>query len=159
VDDSGGTSNSSDSISVVPEKVRDVGKYIFELAENLRTAMDSASKDVDLLINGSWTGASATDFAEGMDNVRDGGIQIMSALTGMAEKLRRLGGGLVGCGGTCLFFGKPEQCRSRVFSARKESSSPGKLSTGTQCAWRTRLRWRVRLSYGSVLPRLGVSES
>jgi hypothetical protein len=67
VDDSGGTSNSSDSISVVPEKGRDVGKYVFELAENLRTAMDSASKDVDLLINGSWTGASATDFAEGMD--------------------------------------------------------------------------------------------
>ncbi|WP_227996086.1 ESX-1 secretion-associated protein [Nocardia australiensis] len=83
----GGKPASGDSISVVPEKVREVGKYVYELAETLRTALDSAAKDVDSLTNGSWTGASATDFVEGWTDVHDGGSQIMSALTDMAEKL------------------------------------------------------------------------
>ncbi|MEV6280326.1 ESX-1 secretion-associated protein [Nocardia sp. NPDC051832] len=78
---------SSNNLAVVPEKVRDVGKYVYELADTLRTAMDAAAKEVGLLLDGGWTGASATDFAEGWTDVKDGGGQIMSALTEMAEKL------------------------------------------------------------------------
>ncbi|WP_378733691.1 ESX-1 secretion-associated protein [Nocardia brasiliensis] len=74
-------------LTVVPEQVRDVGRYVYELAEALRSALDSAAKDVDALTNGSWTGDSATEFANGWTDVRDGGTRIMSALTGMAEKL------------------------------------------------------------------------
>ncbi|WP_246002682.1 type VII secretion target [Nocardia tenerifensis] len=71
----------------MPEKVREVGEYVRELAESLRTALDSAAKDVESLTNGNWTGAAATDFGAGWTDVRDGGTQIMAALTGMAEKL------------------------------------------------------------------------
>ena len=72
---------------MAPEKVREVGKYVYELAEALRTALDSAAKDVASLTDSSWTGDAATDFAEGWTVVRDGGSQIMTALTSMAEKL------------------------------------------------------------------------
>ncbi|WP_433576490.1 WXG100 family type VII secretion target [Nocardia brasiliensis] len=74
-------------VSVVPDRVREVGAYVYELAEALRSALDSAAKDVDALTGSGWTGDAATEFATGWTDVRDGGVQIMSALTGMAEKL------------------------------------------------------------------------
>ncbi|MFD0362820.1 ESX-1 secretion-associated protein [Nocardia sp. GCM10030253] len=85
--DDGGTPTSGQNLSVVPEKVREVGKYVYELSEALRNALDSAAKEVASLTDGSWTGDAATEFSEGWTDVRDGGTQIMSALTGMAEKL------------------------------------------------------------------------
>ncbi|MGQ4599535.1 WXG100 family type VII secretion target [Nocardia sp. R6R-6] len=78
---------SGNAISVVPEQVREVGQYVYDLAEALRSALDSAAKDVDSLVNGSWTGDSSTEFGHGWTEVRDGGIRIITALTGMAEKL------------------------------------------------------------------------
>ncbi|MGW4772849.1 ESX-1 secretion-associated protein [Nocardia sp. NPDC004278] len=83
----GGTPTANQSLSVVPEKVREVGKYVYELAETLRTALDSAAKDVDAVANGSWTGNLASKFAEGWTEVHDGGGQIISALSELAEKL------------------------------------------------------------------------
>lgn len=78
---------SGDSISVVPEQVREVGKYVYELAETLRTALDSAGTDVDAVANGSWTGGLAAEFADGWGDVRDGGTQIIAALATMAQRL------------------------------------------------------------------------
>lgn len=72
-------------MSVVPEKVRDVGKYIYDLAEALRSALDSTAKNVDAVAEGSWTGDAATVFATGWTEVHDGGFHIITALTGMAE--------------------------------------------------------------------------
>ncbi|MFD0362802.1 ESX-1 secretion-associated protein [Nocardia sp. GCM10030253] len=83
----GGIPASGQNLSVVPDKVRDVGKYVYELAEALRTALDSAAKDVDALANGTWTGDLAVKFADGWTDVRDGGGQIITALSEMAEKL------------------------------------------------------------------------
>ncbi|MFQ6331417.1 ESX-1 secretion-associated protein [Nocardia sp. NBC_00565] len=83
----GGTPASGQNLAVVPETVREVGKYVYELAEALRTALDTAAKEVTSLTDGSWTGDAAAEFSEGWTEVRDGGTQIMTALTGMAEKL------------------------------------------------------------------------
>ncbi|MEV6138791.1 WXG100 family type VII secretion target [Nocardia sp. NPDC051990] len=83
----GGTPASGQNLAVMPEKVREVGKYVYELAEALRAALDSAAKDVASLTDGSWTGDAANEFSAGWTEVRDGGVQIMTALTGMAEKL------------------------------------------------------------------------
>ncbi|GAA5067194.1 hypothetical protein GCM10023318_56060 [Nocardia callitridis] len=74
-------------LSVVPEQVRDVGKYVYDLAESLRSALDSAAKDVNAVAGGSWTGDAATEFSDGWTEVHDGGVRIMAALTDMAEKL------------------------------------------------------------------------
>ncbi|WP_040774520.1 ESX-1 secretion-associated protein [Nocardia pneumoniae] len=83
----GGSPGPGPSLSVVPEKVREVGQYVYDVAEALRSALDSAAKDVDSLVNGSWTGDLAAEFGQGWTEVRDGGVQIITALTGMAEKL------------------------------------------------------------------------
>lgn len=74
-------------ISVVPEKVREVGQYTYELAEALQSALRSAAQDVASLLDGSWSGGAATDFSDGWSEVRDGGGQIITALQEMAEKL------------------------------------------------------------------------
>lgn len=71
---------------MVHEQVRDVGEYVYELAETLCTALDSAATDVDAVANGSWTGGLAAEFADGWCDIRDGGGQIIVALAAMAEK-------------------------------------------------------------------------
>ncbi|OBA51914.1 hypothetical protein A5780_28270 [Nocardia sp. 852002-20019_SCH5090214] len=73
--------------SVVPEQVRDVGIYIYGLADTLSGALNSAGEEVAELLNGSWTGDYADEFSEGWTEVHDGGRQIFAALTTMAEKL------------------------------------------------------------------------
>jgi WXG100 family type VII secretion target len=83
----GGSPGVGPSISVVPEKVREVGQYVYDLAWALRSALDSATKDVDSLLDGNWTGDAASEFGDGWTEVREGGINIIAALTGMAEKL------------------------------------------------------------------------
>ncbi|MFR9751407.1 WXG100 family type VII secretion target [Nocardia sp. 004] len=82
-----GESGLGPSISVVPEEIREVGQYVGAVAEALRAALDSAAEDVESLVDGSWTGDAATEFGQGWTDVRDGGIQILTALNGMAEKL------------------------------------------------------------------------
>lgn len=84
---SGGPTGSDDTVAVVPEDVRSVGRYVYEMAETLRTALDTAENDVAALLNGGWSGTSATNFSAGWGDVRDGGRLILTALTGMAEKL------------------------------------------------------------------------
>ncbi|WP_171048003.1 WXG100 family type VII secretion target [Nocardia cyriacigeorgica] len=78
---------SADTIMVVPEQVRAVGQYVYGVADELRSALESAARDVDSLADGGWRGGAATQFAEGWTELRDGGVQIIAALTGMAEKL------------------------------------------------------------------------
>lgn len=75
------------TLSVVPEKVRDVGNYVYGLADTLRQALDSAAREVEACAGTSWTGDSATAFAEGWSETRTGGNTIIAALTEMAEKL------------------------------------------------------------------------
>ncbi len=75
------------AFSVVPDQVRDVGTYIYGLADTFSGALDSAAKEVAELLNGNWTGDYADEFSEGWTDVHDGGRQIFAALTTMAEKL------------------------------------------------------------------------
>ncbi|MEU0504357.1 type VII secretion target [Nocardia sp. NPDC005998] len=83
----GGTPTSGQNLSVVPDKVREVGTYVYELAAALKSALDSAAKDVDALVNGTWTGDLAAEFGSGWTDVHDGGSQIIAALAVMAQKL------------------------------------------------------------------------
>ncbi|MGY4103919.1 WXG100 family type VII secretion target [Nocardia sp. R16R-3T] len=83
----GGTSGSSQALSVVPDQVREVGTYVYALADTLSTALDSAAREVESLTTSSWTGDASTGFNTGWNEVSDGGRQIISALTGLAEKL------------------------------------------------------------------------
>ncbi|UFS99126.1 WXG100 family type VII secretion target [Nocardia huaxiensis] len=82
-----GGSPADSAIAVVPEEVRQVGNFVYGIADELKSALDSAAGDVTKLLEGGWTGGAATEFADGWNDIRDGGSQIIAALTGMAEKL------------------------------------------------------------------------
>lgn len=81
------TSGGEGQLAVVPDKVRDVGNYVFGLAETLRQALDTATREVDACAGASWTGDYANTFASGWAETRTGGLDIIAALTEMAEKL------------------------------------------------------------------------
>ncbi|RJO78717.1 WXG100 family type VII secretion target [Nocardia panacis] len=75
------------SLSVVPDDAQAVGRFVYELAEAIRTALNSAGREVESLVNTGWTGTAAAQFGTGWGEIHDGGTQISSALTSMAEKL------------------------------------------------------------------------
>ncbi|MFD5174512.1 WXG100 family type VII secretion target [Nocardia sp. NPDC058379] len=74
-------------MTVVPASVRDVGNYVYGIADTLRQALDMASGEVDSCAGGSWAGTAASTFATGWSETREGGLMIIAALTTMAEKL------------------------------------------------------------------------
>ncbi|MGQ4601641.1 WXG100 family type VII secretion target, partial [Nocardia sp. R6R-6] len=66
---------------------REIGQYVYGIADALRSALDSAARDVDTLLDSSWTGDAANEFTEGWNDIQDGGGRMISALTERAEKL------------------------------------------------------------------------
>jgi WXG100 family type VII secretion target len=85
--DPGGNPSPADGITVVPEEVRAVGRFIADIARNLRSGLDSAGTDVDALLADGWRGDAANEFAGGWTELQDGGIKILQALDGMAAEL------------------------------------------------------------------------
>ncbi|WP_067841861.1 WXG100 family type VII secretion target [Nocardia lijiangensis] len=81
------TGTPGESLSVVPDEVRALGNYVYSIADALRTALDSAGRDVSTLTSGGWVGVAANGFSEGWGEVQSGGQRIFTALTTMAEKL------------------------------------------------------------------------
>ena len=82
---------SSASVSVVPDEVAEIGRYLRGVADTLQSALDSAAGEVAGLAtggrSGTWNGDAAADFSEGWTDVREGGAQIISALMNLAEQL------------------------------------------------------------------------
>ncbi|KAA8884299.1 WXG100 family type VII secretion target [Nocardia colli] len=74
-------------MSVVPDDVRQVGTYVYALADTLKGALGNVARDVEALTTGSWTGVASTGFSTGWNEINTGGEQIIDALTGLAEKL------------------------------------------------------------------------
>ncbi|WP_328393679.1 WXG100 family type VII secretion target [Nocardia sp. NBC_00416] len=85
--DPGGSPNSTDSITVVPDEVRAVGQFVANIARNLRSGLDSAGTEVDALLADGWRGDASVEFGGGWTELRDGGIKILQALEGMAAEL------------------------------------------------------------------------
>ena len=83
----GSSSAAAQSVSVVPDDVAAIGRYVYGAAESLRSALSSVDREVDALVSGTWTGSAATTFGQGWHECQDGGGKIIDALTSMAEKL------------------------------------------------------------------------
>ncbi|NMM84114.1 hypothetical protein B2J88_07040 [Rhodococcus sp. SRB_17] len=78
------------SVSVVPDAVAEIGRNLYQVADTLRSALDSAAGDVAGLTtggSGTWNGDAATVFSDGWTDVREGGALIIAALTDLAEQL------------------------------------------------------------------------
>ncbi|APA96807.1 hypothetical protein NS506_02747 [Nocardia seriolae] len=79
-----GGGGGADSLFVVPEDVKALGRFALDVAGTLRSALDSAGKDVDAL---HWTGTAAKSFNTGWDECSEGGKTIIDALTTLAKSL------------------------------------------------------------------------
>lgn len=74
----------SGSVYVVPEDVQALGRFALDIAGTLRSALESAGREVDAL---NWTGTAAASFNTGWGECAEGGQRIIDALTTMADKL------------------------------------------------------------------------
>lgn len=77
----------SQSLSVVPADITALGRYAYDLADTLRSALTRAGRDVESLTKGGWTGSAADSFGKGWTECSDGGHKILDALTGLASAL------------------------------------------------------------------------
>ncbi|WP_225731089.1 MULTISPECIES: WXG100 family type VII secretion target [unclassified Nocardia] len=84
---SGGPSDPSQNLSVVPDDVQAIGQYVYNIADTMKQALDSAAREVDNLLAQGWTGDAAAEFSTGWTETHDGGTQLLQALTSLAEKL------------------------------------------------------------------------
>ncbi len=80
-------SGGNPDLSVVPDDVTALGKYAYDLAETLRTALANAGRDVTSLTENGWSSSAATSFANGWAECQDGGNKIIDALKSMAASL------------------------------------------------------------------------
>ncbi|WP_431941724.1 WXG100 family type VII secretion target [Nocardia grenadensis] len=87
--DEGGSPNSTDSITVVPDEVRGVGQFVADIARNLRAGLDTAAIEVDALLADGWRGDASDEFGGGWTELRDGGIKILQARGGDGRRTRR----------------------------------------------------------------------
>lgn len=83
----GGPTGSGQNLSVVPDDVKTIGQYVYNIADTMKQALDSAAREVETLLGSDWTGDAAGEFSTGWTETRDGGTQLMQALTSLAEKL------------------------------------------------------------------------
>ncbi|MQY26762.1 WXG100 family type VII secretion target [Nocardia aurantia] len=91
----GDAAESSDSggvVEVAPDAVRAVARLISQAGTELRSALESVSGEVKSLLESGWSGPAATRFTRGWTETRDSGAEILSALTDLAEALRRAAG-------------------------------------------------------------------
>lgn len=85
----GGTENSDvgQSISVIPDDVRAIGRYAYQQAQTMRQALQSVVQEVEHLTSAGWSGDAAKSFARGWSECEDSGSRIIDALSAMAAKL------------------------------------------------------------------------
>lgn len=81
--DSGGTPG----LSVVPAEVSDLGKYAYDLADILRSALRSAGTEVDATTRADWRSTASASFAEGWRTCQSDGEKVIDALATMAKAL------------------------------------------------------------------------
>jgi WXG100 family type VII secretion target len=83
--ENGGPSNQN--LSVVPDDVQAVGQYVYNIADTMKQALNTASREVDALLSQHWTGDAASEFSAGWSETHGSGTQLMQELTALAEKL------------------------------------------------------------------------
>ncbi|MFI9632560.1 WXG100 family type VII secretion target [Nocardia sp. NPDC051929] len=73
-------------LHVVPEEVKAVGRFAYDVAEQLRSGSVSLDREVQALF-GSWKGSAADAYRAGWDDMQDGALKAWDALTDLAAKL------------------------------------------------------------------------
>ncbi|KAA0018530.1 WXG100 family type VII secretion target [Antrihabitans cavernicola] len=77
---------SGEPLHVVPEEVTSVGRFAYEIAEQLRSGSTRLDGEVQGL-SATWRGSAADSYRSGWDEMHHGAVQVWDALFQMAEKL------------------------------------------------------------------------
>ncbi|RMI35462.1 WXG100 family type VII secretion target [Nocardia stercoris] len=80
-------SGEDSDLSVVPADVQALGKFAYDLADSLQSALKQIGAEVGSLTGGDWTGPAADGFAAGWAECSDGGAKIIAVLEQMASSL------------------------------------------------------------------------
>lgn len=78
--------DSAPAIQVVPDHVRDAGKYVQLTADNLVKALRDLDTDIDAVLE-VWKGNSANTYRAGWDETKQGAVRVLEALATIAELL------------------------------------------------------------------------
>ena len=74
------------SLNVVPDEVKAIGKFAYNVAEQLKSGSTSLDREVQALF-GTWRGSAADAYRTGWDEMQDGALKVWDSLTDLAEKL------------------------------------------------------------------------
>ncbi|MEU4314479.1 WXG100 family type VII secretion target [Nocardia sp. NPDC024068] len=78
--------DSAPVIQVVPDHVLDAGRFVQLTADQLVNALRDLDVDIDGVLE-VWKGNSATAYRAGWDETKQGAIQVLEALSTIAELL------------------------------------------------------------------------
>nr|WP_296775890.1 WXG100 family type VII secretion target [Rhodococcus sp. (in: high G+C Gram-positive bacteria)] len=73
-------------VVVVPDHVLETGRFVSEVSSELRSGLESVSRDVEQLL-GTWNGQAADAYETGWSDVKEGTHEVLEALTEMSELL------------------------------------------------------------------------
>lgn len=79
-------SGSEADLSAIPEDVREVGRFAYRIATELRSGANSLDSEVAALMT-SWTGGAADSYRAGWDEMNAGAVRVWDELFELAEKL------------------------------------------------------------------------
>ncbi|MEU1983466.1 WXG100 family type VII secretion target [Nocardia sp. NPDC019395] len=82
----GDPADSAPVLRVVPEHVLDAGRFVQLTADQLVNALHSLDTDIDAVL-GVWRGNSANAYRAGWDETKQGAVEVLEALSTIAELL------------------------------------------------------------------------
>jgi WXG100 family type VII secretion target len=80
------TTDGATPFAVVPEHVSDAGRYVYDTAQTLISGVRSTDVEVEALL-ATWRGPASDAYAAGWSEVRQGAVDVLEALSEMAEAL------------------------------------------------------------------------
>ncbi|WP_062987692.1 WXG100 family type VII secretion target [Nocardia anaemiae] len=79
-------SASSAALEVIPEEVKEVGRFAYRVATELRSGSSSLDVEVQSVLS-TWRGIAADAYGSGWEELRRGASEVWEALFELAEKL------------------------------------------------------------------------
>ncbi|WP_370010978.1 WXG100 family type VII secretion target [Nocardia cyriacigeorgica] len=73
-------------VSMIPTEVKEVGRFAYSLAMELRSGAVSLDQDLNALL-ASWKGLAADSYAHSWQEMHTGAIRVWDELLELAEKL------------------------------------------------------------------------
>ncbi|MFI5499726.1 WXG100 family type VII secretion target [Nocardia asteroides] len=83
---SGGTLNPSEGLAVELDSVTGLGRYLSDLADTVKAAVDTAAREVDGLAD-SWTGSAADLFFQRWETVYSDAAPLLNSLLGLGSSV------------------------------------------------------------------------